>query len=765
MGTTACTVCRPKDAHCPVECHGLKVECPLPNLFDPTSQRLEFLSQVKLFQRLPQDQHQLLASACEDVYFQDGEVIMKQGDDGHEFFVIKEGEAEVLISEKKMAVLKAGQYFGENALLRDEPRTASIKAVGRLKALRISRTKFVEMGLREKLDFPQRKAVGGQHHQVVVKAPTPKTESERQLISNALKKNQNLQSVVDLDMSRIKAICDIAWREEVPKGTKVITEGDDNADYFYIVQSGSFVVKLAAQSMEGKPNAATPASLIGPGESFGELALLYFAPRAATVQASDDASVWIIDRGNFKKIMAKSSDEKETEYLKYLEKVDMLSPLKRDEKMALAKCLTEVSFNKGEVIMKQGEPGDAFYLLIDGSVDFIKEGENKPGTRYQGFQDKAKPFGEQALLNNKPRACTVRVASQTARALMVDKQSFDMLLGPLEELKKRGKSGKSKLQEERQSTTIDSSRFGKIKRKDLKVLGLLGCGGFGAVELVEHQGTKETYALKALSKGFIVKSGMQNSVMSEKKVQLMCDSPFIIKVFETFNGPEDLCFLLELALGGELYATYNKKGFFGKVGHAKFYAAGVVVAFDHLHSKKIVFRDLKPENLLLNEHGHVKLTDMGLAKVTLGKTFTTCGTPDYFAPELIASSGHTLSVDWWTLGILTYELMCGFPPFEADQPMETYKKVKRGIGQVAFPPKCRGAAEDLIKKLCKADPSQRLAMKSGGVANIKEHEWYKDFEWQAFESLKMEVPYQPQVKSKTDFANFSARDADRPPQA
>ena len=252
--------------------------------------------------------------------------------------------------------------------------------------------------------------------------------------------------------------------------------------------------------------------------------------------------------------------------------------------------------------------------------------------------------------------------------------------------------------------------------------------------------------------------------MSEKNVQLMCDSTFVIKVFETFNSPEHLYLLLELALGGELYATYNKKGLFGKENHAKFYTAGVVVAFNHLHSKKIVFRDLKPENLLLNDEGHIKLTDMGLAKVIIGKTFTTCGTPDYFAPELIASSGHTLAVDWWTLGILTYELMCGNPPFESANPMQTYQKVKRGIDKVGFPPKCRGSIEDLVKKLCRHDPSQRLPMKTGGVSNIKEHAWYKDFDWEEFEMLKMEPPYKPAVKSKKDIANFSARDADRPPQ-
>merc|ERR1719499_192055 len=118
--------------------------------------------------------------------------------------------------------------------------------------------------------------------------------------------------------------------------------------------------------------------------------------------------------------------------------------------------------------------------------------------------------------------------------------------------------------------------------------------------------------------------------MSEKDVQLMCDSPFIIQLYETYNGEQSLYFLLEVAIGGELFCTYNKKDFFGKEPHAKFYLAGVVFAFEHMHQRKIIFRDLKPENLLLDEVGHIKLTDMGLAKVVVvGKTYTTCGTPDY----------------------------------------------------------------------------------------------------------------------------------------
>jgi cGMP-dependent protein kinase len=189
-----------------------------------------------------------------------------------------------------------------------------------------------------------------------------------------------------------------------------------------------------------------------------------------------------------------------------------------------------------------------------------------------------------------------------------------------------------------------------------------------------------------------------------------------------------------------------------------------VYAFDHLHEKKIIFRDLKPENLLLTDQGDIKLTDMGLAKVSAGKTYTTCGTPDYFAPELIASTGHTHAVDWWTLGVLTFELMTGHPPFESAAPMQIYQKVTKGINKVSFPPKIKGPCEDLVKGLCKKEPSDRIPMKKGGIDNVMKHAWYKGFDWAALKNHSLDKPYVPKVKGKKDIANFSARKEDMPPQ-
>jgi cGMP-dependent protein kinase len=257
---------------------------------------------------------------------------------------------------------------------------------------------------------------------------------------------------------------------------------------------------------------------------------------------------------------------------------------------------------------------------------------------------------------------------------------------------------------------------------------------------------------------------MQDSVMNEKNILMMTNSPFIIKLWETYNGAQSLYFLLEPALGGELYATYNRKSFHGSEKHAKYYVAGTTFAFEHLHERRVIYRDLKPENLLLTAKGHIKLTDMGLAKFVIGKTYTTCGTPDYFAPELIASTGHTNAVDWWTLGILIFELMSGHPPFESAYPMQIYAKVTKGISKVPFPAKCQGPVGDLIRSLLRNEPSERLPMRPGSVQNLKAHKWFEGFDWTSMSELSLEAPYKPVVKSPKDLANFSARKEDMPRQ-
>jgi len=215
--------------------------------------------------------------------------------------------------------------------------------------------------------------------------------------------------------------------------------------------------------------------------------------------------------------------------------------------------------------------------------------------------------------------------------------------------------------------------------------------------------------------------------------------------------------------------VYEKLSLAGSPPHAKYYSASVACAFQHLHQRKIIYRDLKPENLLLDQNGRLKVTDMGLAKFTFGKTYSTCGTPEYFAPEVVQSVGHTVAADWWALGILIYEMMDGSSPFAADSTAQTYKKIVKGVTHMkwrgVWKEKKSGFAKDLITEMIQEDPKKRLPMRMKGVDNFKAHQWFTDtkFDWEGLVSQKLMAPYKPPNTGKGKVTNFAASEGDKPP--
>ena len=212
--------------------------------------------------------------------------------------------------------------------------------------------------------------------------------------------------------------------------------------------------------------------------------------------------------------------------------------------------------------------------------------------------------------------------------------------------------------------------------------------------------------------------------------------------------------------------SYHKYRWHGSSERARFYAASTVMAFEHLHDRNVIYRDLKPENLLIDGFGRCKLTDMGLAKQTAVKTYTTCGTPDYFAPEVINPKvGQGPGVDWWTLGVLIHELMSGHTPFESASPDKIYQKVMRGVTAVQFPYAGRDPqAAQLVKMLLQSNAAERLPMQPGGIKNIQTHAWYSGFKWDSHIDGSDQPPFKPEVQDPTDMRNFKAREADIPPQ-
>jgi len=285
------------------------------------------------------------------------------------------------------------------------------------------------------------------------------------------------------------------------------------------------------------------------------------------------------------------------------------------------------------------------------------------------------------------------------------------------------------------------------KLSDLVMRETLGTGTFGRVRLCQYEKSGEFYAIKILKKSEVVRMRQVEHVLSEKSVLEEIAHPFIVNLVATFSNDTRLFMVLEYIVGGELFSHLRKAGKFPP-DVSKFYAAEIVLAFEYLHSKDIVYRDLKPENLLLDSRGHVRITDFGFAKRVTDRTFTLCGTPEYLAPEIIQNTGHGKAVDWWALGILIYEMMVGYPPFYDESPAKIYEKILEA--RVAFPRWVDSRAKDLVKGLLQADATKRVGNLRKGTADVKKHRWFSGVDWDLLYARRIPAPIPIRVSADGD---------------
>jgi len=249
----------------------------------------------------------------------------------------------------------------------------------------------------------------------------------------------------------------------------------------------------------------------------------------------------------------------------------------------------------------------------------------------------------------------------------------------------------------------------------------------------------------------VVRLKQVDHVKNEKKILLSIHHPFIVNLYATFQDETNLYMLMEYVIGGELFSHLRKAGRF-PTETAKIYAAEVVLALEYLHNLDILYRDLKPENLLLDKSGHIKIADFGFAKHVEDRTWTLCGTPEYLAPEIIQSKGYGKAVDWWALGVLLFEMLAGYPPFFDDNPFGIYEKIL--ANRIHFPRHFDPLAKDLIKKLLASDRTKRLGNLKAGAADIKKHDFFKKIDWESLGQRKVKPPIQPKVKGEGDTSNF-----------
>lgn len=287
---------------------------------------------------------------------------------------------------------------------------------------------------------------------------------------------------------------------------------------------------------------------------------------------------------------------------------------------------------------------------------------------------------------------------------------------------------------------------------DFEIMRTLGTGSFGRVHLVRLKKTGEYFAMKAMKKSEVVRLKQVEHTMNERNLLASVNFPFLVNVVCTMQDSLHLFVVMEYVMGGELFSILRKAQRFPN--HvAKFYAAEVVLAFEYLHERDVVYRDLKPENLLLSREGHIKMTDFGFAKhIPDNITWTLCGTPDYLAPEIIQSRGYGKAVDWYALGVLIYEMLAGYPPFYNEDHVKLYESIV--AGKYKFPAHFDSDARDLIKHLLAGDLSKRYGNLRNGVEDIKSHAWFKGVDWTKLANRNINPPYVPPIKSDSDTSHF-----------
>ncbi|QDZ23527.1 serine/threonine-protein kinase [Chloropicon primus] len=261
-------------------------------------------------------------------------------------------------------------------------------------------------------------------------------------------------------------------------------------------------------------------------------------------------------------------------------------------------------------------------------------------------------------------------------------------------------------------------------------------GGFSRVKQVRRTTTKEVYALKLTNIHRAFDEGQVSHTLNEKEILSSVDHPFIVKLYTTFKDTNYVYFLLEFVGGGELFDVIKKEKKL-KVEAAKFYAANVIAALEYLHGKKIAFRDLKSENLLLDRQGYLKVIDFGMSRFVHDKCHTFAGTLDYVSPELLSMDPYTEHVDWWALGCLVYEMLTGSTPFKGTE--EERLEAMRAHS-IRFEDDFDPVARDLVERLLHPKYSKRLGTGSNAGVQIRSHPWFKGFDWAALMKRQMDAP-------------------------
>ena len=651
---------------------------------------MKFINNTQVLCHITECQKSLLACSLKKECYQPNEYVTKKNDKAKSIYIIKEGQLKCIDKNNVVVrILGPGENFGERGILTDSRRTMDVITITECICFSISVKSL-------------KKIVGKNYKSFLF----------LNLMKAAFRNSKNFNLIQDYIMEKIFNLCE------------PVNLGKDNVAYpKNYIKSSKIVILLSGDLV----NAKNGEVICKPNQILFEDDLLTLSqektdyaidpsPDALFLEGDTNKILQSLNCKNFQEIVDKIG------IIENFHKIPLFKSLSNERLTSIINLIHIEKYNEGEKIIKEGSFGANFYIVKEGEVVI------SVNNVYLRTLNKKEYFGERSLLTNEKRSATV-IAKTKVELYCLSKQCF---LRCLSNAMKEYLFNILYLHDE------------KILLENLLFIKKLGSGTFGSVSLVINNQTKYPYAIKLIPKTLIDEEELHHYIELEKNILLKIDHPFIVKLVKSLKDSKNIFFIMEYVQGKELYEVINDIGYLNKTQN-NFYICSMLLAINYLHQRKIIYRDIKPENIMVLPNGYIKLVDFGAAKEIIDRTKTIIGTPHYMAPEVLFGKGYSFEVDYWSIAICMYEFICGEVPFgeDAKDPMSIYIQI---VDQkLTFPVfvEYDRVFKSIMKAMLDKNPSNRLT----NFYEIQKHTWFKDFKWDDLLNLNMDAPYKPIINN------------------
>jgi len=580
-----------------------------------------------------------------------------------------------------------------------------------------------------------------------------KTGEEKDKLAKLTEANFLFQHLMPEQLEKLYSV----FQKQVVKAGDVIIKQGDQGDKFYVVETGEYEVTVQAED----ETVHVVMVYNQGGSSFGELSLMYGKPRAATVTATSDGVIWALARPAFKAMLIRKVSH--TNLIKVLKQVDILKQLPVPQLQRLCDVLGERTFKDGENIVNQGDKGDQFYIVGAGEcVCTTVDPKTKAEKEIQRFKENDY-FGERSLLMDEARQFNVTCVGVTS-VFILDRNLFLEVVGDLHELITRDQEKKNAMRQVQSTTTyrIAKHTIQGVSKAELDFQSWACKYDYGFLGVYVHKRAGslafQMYTVKVVSKDKAIEQQIDDQIVQDRDLLALLTRPssFVPVILASFTDPKCVYSVYKGTVVCQLSEVLSTVKDFDEDA-SLFYAGCIIMALEFLHDEGIMHRRVTPECVWITAQGYAQLGDLGCAKEMTGQNqFTMCGDPSYLAPEQVMTRGHTHTVDFWSLGVLVFEMLTGDLPFGDSETPETelYKNIScHEFGKDIFE-NCSNYAAisddacDLVGKLLHPEGGKRIGSGNKGVDDIKEHPWVTKTKWKDLTQGRVAAPHAEMCSTK-----------------